>query len=444
MAEGFIKESGQRSFEEEGEIYLMDLIDRNLLIVADKSSNGGIKSCRLHDLLREVCLKKAYEENFFKKMSMPMSNSDSFFGFISSMVKQRRLFTDYKVLCKFCSHNFSTHTRSVLCFHNNQQFDVRTTRWVPSFLLLRVLDLLNIPMFSFGKIRMLVHLRYLAVWLRSHQSSFSEPEASKSLFSKASFGSLQTLIVKGKFQRFIYSPHNMVNRRHLRCDRIDFSDDFFVRQLFNLQTISRLRLDHKDQYLLESFPYIKKLGCCISSRSSNHRSLDFSLLHHLEALNVEKFSYDLLTLEHPIRFPETLKKLTLKGLCLRWDYMSTIQRLPKLEVLKLLDSSVKGHLWETGDEQFHHLKYLKLEKLNIRVWEASSINFPRLRKLVVRRCEYLKEIPPGLGNIYTLEHIEIDYSDSRVLESVTRIQEAQRETGNYDIHVHFTRTDPSC
>ncbi|KAJ0519907.1 putative P-loop containing nucleoside triphosphate hydrolase, leucine-rich repeat domain superfamily [Helianthus annuus] len=220
-------------------------------------------------------------------------------------------------------------------------------------------------------------------------------------------------------------------------------NDSLVEYYFDLQAISRLRLDHKDQYLLESFPYMKKLGCCISSRSSNHGSLDFSLLHHLEALNIEMFSYDLLTLENPIRFPETLKKLTLKGLCLRWDYISTIQRLPKLEVLKLLDSSFKGHLWETGDEQFHHLKYLKLEKLNIRVWEASSINFPRLRKLVVRSCEDLKEIPLGLGNIYTLEHIEIDYSNSRVLESVTRIQEAQLETGNYDIHVNFTRMNPS-
>ncbi|MFS7975723.1 hypothetical protein Hanom_Chr10g00884081 [Helianthus anomalus] len=55
--------------------------------------------------------------------------------------------------------------------------------------------------------------------------------------------------------------------------------------------------------------------------------------------------------------------------------MSKIQQLPKLEVLRLLESSFNGDLWETGDEQFQNLKYLKLEALNIRVWEASSINF---------------------------------------------------------------------
>ncbi|KAF5784765.1 putative leucine-rich repeat domain superfamily [Helianthus annuus] len=123
--------------------------------------------------------------------------------------------------------------------------------------------------------------------------------------------------------------------------------------------------------------------------------------------------------------------------------MSTIRQLPKLEVLKLLDSSFKGHMWESGDEQFHQLKFLKLVKLDLRVWEASSINFPHLRKLVVISCEDLMEIPLDLGRIYTLEHIEIDYSNPRVLESVKRIQEAQREIENYDIHVNFTHADPS-
>ncbi|KAJ0877852.1 putative leucine-rich repeat domain superfamily [Helianthus annuus] len=173
--------------------------------------------------------------------------------------------------------------------------------------------------------------------------------------------------------------------------------------------------------------------------------LSFAMLTHLEALNIYKYKYERepLTLSNPIRFPETLKKPTLKGLCLPWNYMSTIQRLPKLEVLKLLDSSFTGHLWETGDEQFHQLKYLKLTRLNIRVWEASSINFPSLRKLAVRSCKDLREIPLVLGNISTLEYINIDYSNSRVLESVNRIQNAQHDIGNYDIHVSITHMDQS-
>ncbi|KAJ0519909.1 putative P-loop containing nucleoside triphosphate hydrolase [Helianthus annuus] len=430
MAEGFIKKTGHRSLEEEGEDYLIGLIDRNLLIVADKRSNGGVKSCRLHDLLRQLCLKKASEENFFKKVSMPTSNVNLDSDFVSSIVKQRRLSTDCKVLCDIYLHGFATHTRSVLCFDEYQLLDFyRTTRWVHSFLLLRVLDLLNILTVSFRNIGMLIHLRYLAVWSCDTEFSLSE----------VNMWSLQTLIVKGKFQSFIYSPHNMVNLRHLHCDRITIPTDFSVPTSLNLQTISRLILDHRTQFLLESFSDIKKLGCSISPASSSRGLLSFAMLTHLEALNIDKYMHWSLTLAKPIRFPETLRKLTLRRLYLPWNYMSTIQQLPKLEVLKLLESSFCGHLWETGDEQFHQLKYLKLEKLNISVWEASSINFPHLRKLVVKGCGSLTEIPLELGNIYTLEHIETDYSNPHVHESVTRIQEAQRELGNCDIHVNFTR-----
>ncbi|KAI3760251.1 hypothetical protein L1987_50644 [Smallanthus sonchifolius] len=377
-------------------------------------------------------------ENFFKKMSMPLSDNNPFSDSTSSIVKQRRLFIDYEVLCMIHSHDFATRTRSVMCFQTNH-LKYKTTRWVLSFLLLRVLDLLTTPIFSISEISMLVHLRYLAVWLGYRRFSFSEPR------KKANLGSLQTLIVKGEFKSFSYSPGNTENLRHLRCDRINFPSDFGGYKLFHLQTVSRLSLRSADMagILNKFFPNIKKLGCIISSTSSKQESLSFVLLSHLEALTIEKYTSDSLTLVKPIRFPEALKKLTLKGLSLPWSYMSTIQRLPKLEVLKLLDSSFTGQMWETGDEQFQQLKYLKLEKLNIRFWEASSISFPHLRKLVVRRCEYLKEIPLDLGNIYTLEHIETDYSNSRVLESVKIIQEAQDEMGNYDFHVNFIHMDPS-
>ncbi|XP_076928380.1 putative disease resistance RPP8-like protein 2 [Bidens hawaiensis] len=246
MAEGFIKEAaGQRSLEKEGEYYLMDLIDRNLLIVADKSSNGGVKSCRLHDLLREVCLKKAFEENFFMRVSIPTSKRNIGSDSGSSIVKQR-LFTD-QVLWGINQNYFASHTR----------------------------------------------------------------------------------------------------------------------------------------------------------------------------------------------FPETLRKLTLLGTRLHWNYMSTVQQLPKLEVLKLLFDSFMGDLWDIGDEQFQQLKYLELSVLNIRVWNAFSSNFPRLRKLAVRRCLDLSEIPLVLGYISTLEEIEIDDSNTHVVDSVNRIQEAQREIGNCDIHVNI-------
>ncbi|CAI9301383.1 unnamed protein product [Lactuca saligna] len=249
-----------------------------------------------------------------------------------------------------------------------------------------------------------LHLRYLAVWRPNHDYSFSV----RNLWN------LQTLILKGEvFDSMDLNMGNMVDLRHLWSERT-ISIDSRVYVLCNLQTMSRVRLDVGDQTLMRSFPNIKKLACSVSGTFRDHAFLNFALLTHLEALDVEY-------MDNPTPL---------------------IRLLPKLEVLKLLDSSFKGSRWVTGDEQFRKLKFLKLENLNIQLWEASSMNFPQLRKLEVRTCKNIKEIPLEIGDISTLKHIDFDDSNSLVLRSVNEIQEKQREMGNYDIHVKFVDTAP--
>lgn len=64
VAEGFIRPEGQKCLEDVAEECLIDLIDRSLVIVSQRRINGGIKLCRIHDLLRELCLREADKENF--------------------------------------------------------------------------------------------------------------------------------------------------------------------------------------------------------------------------------------------------------------------------------------------------------------------------------------------------------------------------------------------
>ncbi|MCD7456809.1 hypothetical protein HAX54_033292 [Datura stramonium] len=63
MAEGFIKPNMEKLLEDTATDYLENLIGRNLLMVAKKSSDGRIKTCRIHDLVLEFCRKKAKLEN---------------------------------------------------------------------------------------------------------------------------------------------------------------------------------------------------------------------------------------------------------------------------------------------------------------------------------------------------------------------------------------------
>ncbi|KAK4480931.1 hypothetical protein RD792_011789 [Penstemon davidsonii] len=66
IAEGFIQREQEKSRELIAEEYLSDLINRSLILIARKKSGGGIKSCSIHDLLRDMCLRKADEEKISK------------------------------------------------------------------------------------------------------------------------------------------------------------------------------------------------------------------------------------------------------------------------------------------------------------------------------------------------------------------------------------------
>ncbi|KAL8544422.1 hypothetical protein ACS0TY_004826 [Phlomoides rotata] len=65
VAEGFLKHQNRcKSLEEEAEEYLEDLVKRSLVLITSRKSDGKIKSCSLHDLVRDMCIRKAEEEKF--------------------------------------------------------------------------------------------------------------------------------------------------------------------------------------------------------------------------------------------------------------------------------------------------------------------------------------------------------------------------------------------
>ncbi|KAG8379229.1 hypothetical protein BUALT_Bualt07G0066800 [Buddleja alternifolia] len=64
IAEGFLEPHKSKSLEELAEEYLKDLIERNLILVRKRNFTGKIKTCNIHDLLKNLCILKAHEENF--------------------------------------------------------------------------------------------------------------------------------------------------------------------------------------------------------------------------------------------------------------------------------------------------------------------------------------------------------------------------------------------
>ena len=178
--------------------YLMDLVDRNLVIVSRRKFNGDIAACKLHDLVRVLCLEKAKEERFFIQMDRPPLPSQLH---EIALEKPRRVFTNQDI--NF-AHPPAARVRSVLWFNDHAaQFG--------SFVLLKVLDIQKWELNDFPEgIALLVHLRYLAIW---HSGGFPS--------SVCNLWSLQTLVLKTRFGRMVLPSNisNLVNLRHLWCSK---------------------------------------------------------------------------------------------------------------------------------------------------------------------------------------------------------------------------------
>ncbi|KAL2492475.1 putative late blight resistance proteinR1A-10 [Abeliophyllum distichum] len=136
--------------------------------------------------------------------------------------------------------------------------------------------------------------------------------------------------------------------------------------------------------------------------------------------------------------PPTLKRLTLKDCRLSWKSMAIIGSLPNLEVLNLKKFTFDGSVWEPTEGNFLQLKVLLLHETDLEHLKADETNFPSLQHLTFSDCRKLVEIPSAIGDIPTLQVIELyEYIKSDV-NSVKLIQEEQRhlENDNLQIIIH--------
>ncbi|KAJ9553990.1 hypothetical protein OSB04_018035 [Centaurea solstitialis] len=412
VAEGFIEEDGNRSLEDTAKAYLMDLINKNLVIVERRNEIGDVKACKLHDLVRELCVQKAKEEEFFLKIDSPTSSSQLLEGIT---YEQRRIFRSQPVSLNI-PHPPTPTTRSLLCFHENLDSSVFIAR---SFVLLRVLDVQNCRVDDFPQgLGLLIHLRYLAVWFLSEFPN-----------SICNLWSLETLILRKFHFGFTRLPRNiidLVNLRHLWSDSLLYFS--YIEKPMNWHSISRMMFEYGVDNVQNCFPNIRKLVLDCDSDFQKHTKF-LELLPYLENLKLidPELGYG------HIAFPVTLKKLSLRRCASPWIHMSMIQLLPNLEVLKLQGILFTTEReWDASEKQFPQLKFLKLS-LDIKHWKASSTSFPRLKQLTLRSCEYLEEIPLEIGEIVTLELIEIKYCNNSVVKSVKRIQQEQQDVGNDEL-----------
>ncbi|KAL9152282.1 hypothetical protein ABFS82_11G111500 [Erythranthe guttata] len=170
------------------------------------------------------------------------------------------------------------------------------------------------------------------------------------------------------------------------------------------------------------------------SKSSNDYSLhNISRLHKLESLTF--FPYGLPNLLQKLTFSSSLKKLHLDDCDVRWEDLSVIGSLPYLEVLKLNVGRVEGEMWNPVEGEFLRLKFLSILCFDIVYLNADCSHFPVLEKLVLIGMDKLEEIPLDIGEIPTLELVELNRCTESAAISAMKIAVEQENNGNDELRV---------
>ncbi|XP_042519414.1 disease resistance RPP8-like protein 3 [Macadamia integrifolia] len=399
ISEGFIQDEERMQRKEEvAENYLQELIDRSLIQVEEKRSDGGIKTCRVHHLIHDLCDKLSEEEKFL----------ESYRSVPTSQTKPRRL----AIHCSrqddiSNAHAYTRQVRTLLCF-NQDKHKLSEEHWeklFKCFKLLRVLDLGNGEVHRLPKaIDKLILLKYLRVKTADISGIPS------TIFN---LHQLQTLDLR--MSRINVLPEGIWRMRQLRHLYLDGPSRLPKKAgtdcLFDLQTLCYVSQDHTGRVrIAEKAPNLRKLGlygyqCYFLDEEKSTFDLP-----HLESL---KFSSECV-FDEPIRLPPSITKISIKTAFLQFETIEIFQNLPNLQILKLDGASFDDDKLVFKKGWFPQLQLLKIEDSRIVSWKLGRGAVPKLKRVVISKCPGLEMIPEELWDITSLQKLELLWLPKRI------------------------------
>ncbi|XP_016194617.1 disease resistance protein RPP13-like [Arachis ipaensis] len=388
IAEGFIEpiQTGRSKsppqLEDIGEQYLKELVDRNLVQVAKRRSDGkGVKICQIHDLFRELCISES---------NKPDNNNNN----------ARRL-------------SFPGDTGSYSCLLTCNQsctcslfvYGDDTQEWPH-----------HIP----EDCR--VNVIYFADGFTDLNEYFKELKSLKFLkmfyfesYELCKLQSLKTCHVMMIIEKDL-SIGRLKQLRHLRCENglnLSVDEEVVKDKMQNLQTLCYVSADSQLGSLLDNgcFPNLRKLGVSINkdqgSPEENLRSLH--CLNNLRKL-VLMFEECWVPLDR-IAFPSNITKISLSSFKdLKSKDMNTLGQIPSLQILKLRFGSCEEETLNCGAAgSFLRLQVFIMDGVNITCLTSEEGVMPRLRRAVFYNCPDLKEVTKQMRSLGSnLEFIEYD------------------------------------
>ncbi|CAG7874446.1 unnamed protein product [Brassica rapa] len=452
-AEGIITSSGNGATARSiGEDYIDELVRRNMVIGVKEDLSCRWEYCQMHDMMREVCLYKAKEENFLQIIKVPTSSTSTINA--QSHTGSRRLVVHGggNALDMLGGKN-NQKARSVLGFGLDSNLWKQSGQEFRNLQLLRVLDLsldykedfefsldLRIPS-SIGK---LIHLRYLSLaigWATHVPSSLRNLKLLIYLKLK-SYGSVHLPSIFNEMVelRFLMLPRyfddktklelgNLVNLEclipfrsecgsitdFLRMTRLRtlhiklkgrYTSETLASSLCELRNLEELSLiDEKLSLIDEKLRLIEK-----NNESDGAYDVDFVWnFIHLRSL---KLGIRIKKLPEHSRFPPHLAHISLIGCEMEEDPLQILEKLLHLKSVELHERSFVGRKMVCSKGGFPQLCNLEIWYLDDwEEWIVEEGSMPCLRTLSIGNCKKLKELPEGLKYITSLKEVKIRHKN---------------------------------
>ncbi|KAL0692252.1 hypothetical protein Bca4012_059432 [Brassica carinata] len=411
------------SIREVADGYIEELVKRNMIISKRDVDTSRFETLQLHDMMREVCLRKAEEENFVQTIDTSAADSES-------PCNSRRLAV---VRSPEETFNVDMEVKNpslrTLLLIGNGRWKI-TSLLFTRYKLMRVLDL-SYVWFEGGKvpssIGKLIHLRYLSL-KGSHVTQL--PSSMRNL-KKLLYLNLYVLI------NSVYKPNIFNEMRDLAFLCLPESLDETKLELGNLvklETLENFSTKHGRVTDLQGMTRLRSLSISITDERYSIETLSSSLskLSHLERLTIynneefynptnddeEGFVWDFVNLKQLAleiymprlpdaqRFPSHLTTIYLQCCRLKEDPMPILEKLLHLKEIFLYDRSFSGRRMVCSTGGFRQLQ--KLVFYGLKEWEEWIVeegSMPLLHSLEIRRCPKLKELPDGLRFITSLKSL---------------------------------------
>ncbi|KAF5464972.1 hypothetical protein F2P56_015007, partial [Juglans regia] len=403
IAEGLIEAKEGKTLEEVAEDYLNELLNRGLLQVASVTSDGRVKTYRVHDVLREIIVSKSRDQNFtFVAKDQNLMWPD----------KVRRL-SIHNTLQNVQENRSVSRLRSLFMFWVVEKLNIQSL-FPGGFKLLNVLDLQESRLKKFPiDVQNLAYLKYLSL------------KGTKVKTIPGTIGKLQYLeTLDLKHSRVTVLPVEILKLHRLRHllvyhFKLESYEYFHSRYGFKVQgNIGALRSLQKLCFIeanqgggaimmeLGKLYQLRRLGI-VKLRKEDGKSLCSSLkkLTNLRALSLTSTEEEeILDLQHLSSPPPFIQRVYLRGrleklppwipslhglvrLYLKWsrlkeDPLVHLQKLPNLVHLELLQV-YEGDTLYFRKGGFNKLKVLGLDQFNeLRCVQVEVGAMPCVEKLI--------------------------------------------------------------